>query len=129
MNKSDMIRELKNSKLDLAKVWVLCGSAMVLHNLREITSDIDLGCSSEYFNELLKNNPPMKIWCNGDRSIDYAESIEIFEEWNINEVDYFEGIAISSISDLIVHKESLNREKDKKDLEVLYAKSLQNRSI
>ncbi len=129
MNKNDIIRELKHSKLDLSKIWVLCGSAMVLHGLRDCTSDIDLGCSFEYFKELLKNNPPIKIWDNGDRSIYFSETIEIFEEWNIKEIDYFEDIATSSIKDLIVHKEALNREKDKKDLELLYTWSLQNRSI
>lgn len=79
MKKIDTIKELKQSNLDLAKVWTLCGTAMVLRGLRETTSDIDLGCSTKYFHELLKNKYPIKNLDNGNRSINYSEYIEIFE--------------------------------------------------
>lgn len=74
---------------------------MVLHGLRDETSDIDIGCSTEYFEELLSEKYPMKTWDDGMRSLDYPNSID----------------------DLIAHKESLNRPKDQKDLEVLYQES------
>ncbi len=62
MNKESIIKELKESKINLRKVWVICGAAMVLHDIREFAGDIDLGCSSEYFNEILNNKFEVKIW-------------------------------------------------------------------
>jgi hypothetical protein len=125
MNKNDIIYELKDSGLDLSKVWLLCGAAMVMHELRETTSDIDLGSGALYFNELLKMSQPKNVWENGDRSIQFSQRIEIFEEWNISNAVFIEGIATSSVEDIIAQKEALNRVKDKSDLEILY--SLRNK--
>lgn len=127
MNKVDILKNLLDSNLDRSKFWVLCGAAMVLHGLRDKTTDIDLGCHKEYFEELLKDGYKIKIWDDGMRSINYSDIIDIFEEWNLLTSVEIEGIHTSSIDDLISHKESLNREKDQKDLERLYQyKSLDN---
>ena len=127
MNKDNIIKYLNNTKLDLEKVWIICGAAMVLHDLRESTTDIDLGCKKEYFEKLILNNSNVKTWPDGMRSIDFDENIEIFEEWNIKKNNKISGIKVSSIKDLLNQKKGLNREKDKFDIILLEDKLKEKR--
>lgn len=120
MEKKNIVSKLIESKLDLTKVWVLCGGAMVMHGAKKETCDIDLGCESKYFSELEKMFGNIKIWPDGMRSISIGKEIEIFENWNIMISDLIEGINVSSINDIIKHKQMLNREKDRVDLDLLY---------
>ncbi|WP_028973437.1 hypothetical protein [Spirochaeta cellobiosiphila] len=127
MNKDEITKYLNNSKLDLDEVWIICGAAMVLHDLRESTSDIDLGCKKEYFEKLITNNKNIKTWPDGMRSIDFDENIEIFEEWNIKENNQISGVKVSSLKDLLNQKKGLNREKDKFDIKILEEKIKEKR--
>ena len=130
MNKKDIVNTLKNSNLDLQKIWLLCGTAMVMHGAKNETGDIDLGCSIEYFKQIESIYPNIKIWPDGMRSIFVSNEIEIFENWNINKSIVIEGVIVSSIDDIITHKLSLNRSKDKIDLELLYTLKLEkNKSL
>lgn len=79
MNKENIIRSLNESGLDLVTVWVTCCAAMVMYNLRESTSDINLGCSNDCFEILIENYKDKRTWPDGMRSIEY-NNIEIFKE-------------------------------------------------
>ncbi len=96
--------------------WLITGAAMVMHGIKTQTSDIDIGCTKEFFREL-RNNGYTVIRQEGypDRiCIDFC--IEILEGIEAKEVVYIEGIPVSSIIDIVNFKKKLNREKDKKDL-------------
>jgi hypothetical protein len=128
MIKNEIIEELKKSELNLKQVWVVCGAAMIIHEIKNETKDIDLGCNSKYFKDLLKKGFSPKVWPDNTRSIQYSRNIEIFENWNVNQIIIFDGIQVSSIDDIISQKEELNREKDILDLEMLaeYKKQKKN---
>ena len=44
---------------------------------------------------------------------------EVFEEWLLDSIEYIDGIPTISLSDLIMMKQSLGREKDLADIEAI----------
>ena len=95
---------------------------MVLYGLREQTSDIDLGCTSELADYLQEKGFPIKQLPDGTRKIVVAEDVEIFENWLEDRVERFEGIPVISIQGLIWMKRALGREKDFRDIQLILEK-------
>ena len=60
LDKEKLIARLKELPLDDAQYWLITGGAMVLYGLREQTSDIDLGCTSELADYLQEKGFPTK---------------------------------------------------------------------
>ena len=61
MNKKKIIKRLNELPIPKIEYWVITGSALVLHNIKEETSDIDLGCTTNLINELIKLGYDYKI--------------------------------------------------------------------
>lgn len=95
---------------------------MVLYGLREQTSDIDLGCTSELADYLQEKGFPVEQLPDGTRKIVVAEDVEIFENWLEDRVERFEGIPVISIQGLIWMKRALGREKDFRDIQLILEK-------
>lgn len=95
---------------------------MVLYGLREQTSDIDLGCTSELADYLQEKGFPTKQLPDGTRKIVVAEDVEIFENWLEDRVERFEGVPVISIQGLIWMKRALGREKDFRDIQLILEK-------
>lgn len=91
---------------------------MVLHGIKEGTSDIDLGCTTKLANELETKYQPI-VWADGTRSFKIGSDIEIFENWLADEIVYIAGIPCVSIKGLISMKKELGREKDLKDVVII----------
>lgn len=119
MRKTDIIKRLEALNFDKTQYWVLAGGAMVMHDVREETADIDLGCSKSFADELEKQGYPTAIMEDGTRRITVAEDVEIFEEWIFDEVVLVEDFPVISINGLIEMKKSLGREKDLRDIELI----------
>ena len=95
---------------------------MVLYGLREQTSDIDLGCTSELADFLQEKGFPTEQLPDGTRKIVVAEDVEIFENWLEDRVERFEGVPVISIQGLICMKQALGREKDFRDIQLILEK-------
>ena len=110
LDKEKLIARLKELPLDDAQYWLITGGAMVLYGLREQTSDIDLGCTSELADYLQEKGFPTKQLPDGTRKIVVAEDVEIFENWLEDRVERFEGVPVISIHGLLWMKGALGRE-------------------
>ena len=95
---------------------------MVLYGLREQTSDIDLGCTSDLADLLQQEGFPVERMPDGTRKIVVAEDVEIFENWLEDKVERFEGVPVISIQGLIEMKRALGREKDFRDIQLILEK-------
>ena len=122
MDKEKLIARLKELPLDDAQYWLITGGAMVLYGLREQTSDIDLGCTSELADFLQEKGFPVEQLADGTRKIVVAEDVEIFENWLEDRVERFEGVPVISIQGLIWMKRALGREKDFRDIQLILEK-------
>ena len=52
LNKEEIIRLLKEAAFDSNEYWVTSGAAMVLYGIKDVTRDIDLGCTSRMADDL-----------------------------------------------------------------------------
>ncbi len=122
LDKKQIIARLEELHLDDTKYWVITGGAMVLYGLREQTSDIDLGCTSDLADLLQQEGFPVERMPDGTRKIVVAEDVEIFENWLEDKVERFEGVPVISIQGLIEMKRALGREKDFRDTQLILEK-------
>lgn len=122
LDKKQIIARLEELHLDDTKYWLITGGAMVLYGLREQTSDIDLGCTSDLADLLQQEGFPVERMPDGTRKIVVAEDVEIFENWLEDKVERFEGVPVISIQGLIEMKRALGREKDFRDIQLIREK-------
>ena len=122
LDKKQIIARLEELHLDDTKYWLITGGAMVLYGLREQTSDIDLGCTSDLADLLQQEGFPVERMPDGTRKIVVAEDVEIFENWLEDRVERFEGVPVISIRGLIEMKRALGREKDFRDIQLILEK-------
>ena len=122
LDKKQIIACLEELHLDDTKYWLITGGAMVLYGLREQTSDIDLGCTSDLADLLQQEGFPVERMPDGTRKIVVAEDVEIFENWLEDKVERFEGVPVISIRGLIEMKRALGREKDFRDIQLILEK-------
>ena len=116
LNKEKIIRLLKEAAFDAGEYWVTSGAAMVLYGIRDVTRDIDLGCTSKLADELEGRGYPSEVLPDGSRRIVFSEEIELFENWIEDQAVLLEGIPAVSLEGLIRMKEKLGREKDRNDI-------------
>lgn len=122
LDKKQIIARLEELHLDDTKYWLITGGAMVLYGLREQTSDIDLGCTSDLADLLQQEGFPVERMEDATRKIVVAEDVEIFENWLEDKVERFEGVPVISIQGLIEMKRALGREKDFRDIQLILEK-------
>ena len=122
LDKKQIIARLEELHLDDTKYWLITGGALVLYGLREQTSDIDLGCTSDLADLLQQEGFPVERMPDGTRKIVVAEDVEIFENWLEDKVERFEGVPVISIRGLIEMKRALGREKDFRDIQLILEK-------
>lgn len=116
MNRTDIIQRLKEINFEPGEYWVITGGAMVLYGMKEETSDIDLGCSKKMADELEEKGYSVAFMDDGTRKIEFADDIEIFENWLFDKVQMIEKIPVISIDGLVAMKKALGREKDFEDI-------------
>ena len=116
MNKQDIINRLNKFPYSKDEYWVITGSAMVLYGIRDITHDIDMGCSSLMADQLEKDGYVPTLTESGNRKFKIGEDIEIFENWKFDSITRIDDIPVISLKGLIEMKEDLGREKDYRDI-------------
>ena len=119
MKKADIIEKLRSFPYDAKDYWVITGGAMAMYGIREETSDIDLGCTSEMADRLEKDGFLYKVKPDGTRSFRIGTDIEVFENWLYDSVEQVDGIPVISIPGLIKMKQTIGREKDERDLRLI----------
>lgn len=87
-----------------------------MHGIRDLTNDIDIGCTTVLFDKLAQNNNSVKTMDDGNRALVFHEVIEVFENWNVNGITEIAGLPVATVSSIKKHKEELGRKKDLADL-------------
>ncbi len=116
LNREDIIHLLKKAAFDSSEYWVTSGAAMVLHGIKNMTRDIDLGCTSQMADKLERKGYRTEVLPDGSRKILFSSTIEIFENWVEDNVILLHGLPVVSLDGMIRMKEKIGREKDLKDI-------------
>ena len=119
MNRAQLIERLSALPFDNQEYWLAAGGAMVCYDFREETRDVDLGCSTHLAEVLEQEGYPTTVLKDGTRRIEFADDVEIYENWLQDKVILQEGIPVVSVRGLILMKEHLGREKDFRDIALI----------
>ena len=119
MNRQDIIKRLNSFPYSKDEYWVITGSAMVLYGIREMTHDIDMGCTPRMADQLEKDGYVPTLTESGNRKFSIGDDIEIFENWKYGSVERIDDIPVLSLDGLIEMKKSLGRDKDYRDIALI----------
>ena len=121
MNKEEILKVLKKYNFDKDKYIVISGAAMVLLGIKEKTNDIDIAIKEEYYDYLLNNYS-----CTFERVNEHNNKIYFIDDVINFSSSYYKSnfvlvddIPVQTIEDILELKLYLNREKDKKDIELI----------
>ena len=121
MNKEEIIKILKRYNFDTNKYIVISGAAMVLQEIKEQTSDIDIAVEEDYSDYLLNNYD-----CIFERVNEYGINCYMIDNViNFSETYYdsnykvIENIKVQDANDILKLKQKLKREKDISDIKLL----------
>ena len=122
MNREEIINILKKYSFDIKRYIVISGTAMVLHGLKDETNDIDLSVTPDYEEELLEDYLAVLEHTNPNGSHAYMINgiINFGSEYYTENREFIGEIPVQTIKNIIELKKKLNRDKDKKDLELIY---------
>lgn len=120
-NKDDILKTLNIYNFEPKDYIVISGAALVLQNVKEYTSDIDITVSNELYANLLK-----KYNCSFEKKIDnysvwFIDDIINFSNHYYGKIEYIElfGYKVQTIDSVLKSKKDLNRSKDKKDIQYI----------
>jgi hypothetical protein len=118
LNKEEILNKLKQLPLDPQQYCIMTGAALVIYGVRPQTADIDLGCTEAQFDELIKRGYEAGEK-KGNLRILIEDTIEIYRNWLPEKIVYIEGLPLADILCIRDYKQSLGREKDLVDLELI----------
>ena len=97
-------------------LWLISGAALVMYGIKPFTSDIDIGCTEEFFNTLISQGFTREKKYDYENRICLGTNIEVFGGMKNTSIEYIEGVPVASIDDIICFKKTLHREKDEQDI-------------
>lgn len=119
MNKSELCEVITKLEFETTQYWAIMGTSMVLHGIKDVTEDIDLGCTRQLIDILEKEGYKSYYYNNSKRYIKYSNNVELFEEWGEGEIVYVNNIPCISVYGLKKMKSQLGRKKDINDLKLI----------
>ncbi len=120
MNKEQIIEYLQKYNLDNTKYVVISGAAMVLYGIKELTHDIDISVSKDYYDYLLNNYEcEYETKDINNENVYYIDKINFGKAHYPNENIYINNIPVEPIDEIIKLKKTFNRDKDKEDIELI----------
>lgn len=116
LNKEAILKKLETLNLNKDKIIIISGAALVLQDIIEYTSDIDLSCEKEYYKEINWNT---KIgYFNTE--IKYYDCFEIGTNfYDINEITTVNKFNVQNLNLIYKLKLLENKLKDKETIKKL----------
>ncbi len=121
VNRTEIIGKLRKLDLPKEEYRVITGAAMLLYGMREKTHDIDLSCTKELADRLVREGYEVSYGPSGNRKILIGEEIEAIESFFTEDSVRIEGFPVMTVEDLRDLKKKLDRPKDRRDLVLIDA--------
>lgn len=121
LNKEKILDILNYYNLPKDEFIIISGASMVLQEIKEKTSDIDIAVSENLYNYLINNYK-----CKLEKILENGAKVWFIDKINFStnyykSVDYiyFDEFKIQSIESILKLKKELNRKKDLNDISLL----------
>lgn len=108
ITKKDIIEKMNALGFSKEEYWIVAGSALVMHGVKTETRDIDIGCTTDLIEKLLLKGFTAVVEEDKSRTIKVNETIEVFENWNVDKIEYINGIPVGSLRSIRKQKMELH---------------------
>lgn len=122
--KNDILNILKDYNLDSNEFIILSGASLVLQDIKEYTSDIDIAVSLDLYNKILSN-----FDCCFEKNVNgydvwFINNILNFSNHYYDDCEYINlfDYKLQSLDSILKLKKKLNKEKDKNDINSILSK-------
>ncbi|HYF82451.1 MAG TPA: hypothetical protein VEB00_05420 [Clostridia bacterium] len=119
LNRESIFDIMDKLNLPIDEYWITAGAGLVIHGVKDETRDIDIGCTNELFEQLILQRHKVKISSNNSRSLKINNIIEVFENWNVDHIEYINCFPVGSLESIKKQKIELGREKDLADIKMI----------
>lgn len=119
LHRNEIIEKVKKLDLPINEYWITAGAALVIHGIKSSTRDIDLGCSTKLCDELVQRGFQCKVAEDYKRIITINDSIELFENWFVDEIKMIDELPVGSLESIKKQKMKLARKKDLDDIKMI----------
>ncbi len=119
MTKEQICDIMSTLPLSAGSYWLVMGAALVMYGIRETTDDIDIGCTPEEFDLLVKTGYHALISKSGLRKLCLKENVSLYEGFYKRNIMYIDGIAVSDVESIRTIKAYFGRAKDLADIELI----------
>jgi hypothetical protein len=110
MNKEEIWNKLESLDLDKDEYIIISGASLVVHGLLDKTSDIDLSCSKEFYEQVDWKSKDGLF----DTTIKYKDVFEIGPNFYwLDDIDVINGFRFMGLKNCLKLKLKENKEKDK----------------
>lgn len=117
MTKEQITKALTHIPLPMDSCWLVMGAALVMHGIREETSDIDIGCTPEAFDTLIKLGYHATTSRSGLRKLSLSREVTVYEGFYTQDIISIDGIPVSDLVSIREIKLFFGRKKDLADVE------------
>ena len=116
MYKEELFKLADTLELPKEEYCIISGGALVIHEIRKETADLDIDITPKGF-ELLKEKFDLELMNEDINQYKVTEQIECFLVNKLeSDVQYINNYPYESLISLYNFKKRLNREKDQKDI-------------
>ena len=119
LNKASIIKIIKDMELPLNEYWITSGAALVIHGVKEETTDIDLGCTDNLWEYFLQKGYTYRVEKDNSKIMKINDYVEIVKDWIVDEIEFIDGLPIGSLESIKKQKSKLGREKDIRDIKII----------
>ena len=116
MTKEEIFKKLDKLELDKNKYIVISGASLVVQDIINETDDIDLTCSTDYYNKISWNKKIGSFEKEIKQKDVFEVSDNLYDDKNVIIINGYKFMNLEKCYDI---KKMLNRKKDKKTIEIL----------
>lgn len=117
--RKDIIKIIKEMDLPVDEYWITSGAALVIHGVKKMTHDIDLGGTTNLVEYFIQNGCTFKIVEDNSRIVEVNNHIELLENWIVDDIELIDNLPVATLQSIKKQKFELGREKDIRDIKLI----------
>lgn len=119
LDRKDIIKIIKEIDLPFDEYWITSGAALVIHGVKKMTHDIDLGGTTNLVEHFIQNGCTFKIVEDNSRIVEVNNHIELLENWIVDDIELIDNLPVATLQSIKKQKFELGREKDIRDIKLI----------
>jgi hypothetical protein len=119
LNEQEIVEILSDLDLTSSNYWLVMGAALVMHGVRDMTSDVDLAVSDDLFRHFTEAGCVPLLSKSGRSKVVLRDYVTAYKNWTPSSWTTVRGVQVASLESIIEEKALLARQKDLSDIDAI----------